>query len=92
LIGSEILISFSSLRRWDRQTSGTILDAGRSITPKDVIVSLHLQGYTVKDIAGMTHHSPRAGDNYIGTFEAVLLLYLFGVPPELMARLQGGSP
>ena len=68
-------------------TPGTILDAGRSMTHKDVIVSLHLQGYTVKDIARMTHHSPRAVDNYIGTFEAVLILYLFGVPPELMARL-----
>jgi len=68
-------------------TPGTILDAGRSMTHKDVIVSLHLQGYTVKDIARMTHHSPRAVDNYVGTFEAVLILYLFGVPPELMARL-----
>jgi hypothetical protein len=26
-------------------------------------------------------------DNYVGTFEAVLILYLFGVSPELMARL-----
>jgi len=68
-------------------TPGTILDAERSMTHKDVIVSLHLQGYTVKDIARMTHHSPRAVDNYIGTFESVLILYLFGVPPELMARL-----
>jgi uncharacterized Fe-S cluster-containing radical SAM superfamily protein len=68
-------------------TPGTILDAGRSMTHKDVIVSLRLQGYTVKEIARMTHHSPRAVDNYIGTFEAVLILYLFGVPPELMARL-----
>lgn len=68
-------------------TPGTILDAGRSMTHKDVIVSLHLQGYTVKDIARLTHHSPRAVDNYVGTFEAVLILYLFGVSPELMARL-----
>ncbi|ADI01924.1 DUF1670 domain-containing protein [Syntrophothermus lipocalidus] len=68
-------------------TPGTILDAGRSMTHKDVIVGLHLQGYTVKDIARMTHHSPRVVDNYIGTFESVLILYLFGVPPELMARL-----
>lgn len=68
-------------------TPGTILDAGRSMTHKDVIVSLHLQGYTVKEIARMTHHSPRAVDNYVGTFEAVLILYLFGVPPDLMVRL-----
>ncbi|MDD3893425.1 MAG: DUF1670 domain-containing protein [Syntrophomonadaceae bacterium] len=66
---------------------GTILDAGKSMTHKDIIVNLHLQGYTVKEIARMTHHSPRAVDNNIGTFEAVLILHLFGVSPELMARL-----
>jgi hypothetical protein len=66
---------------------GTILDAGRSMTHKDVIVGLHLEGYTVREIARMTHHSPRAVDNYVGTFEGVLILYMFGVAPELMARL-----
>ncbi|MBU4534226.1 MAG: DUF1670 domain-containing protein [Firmicutes bacterium] len=68
-------------------TPGTILDAGRSMTHKDVIVGLHLEGYTVKEIARMTYHSPKAVDNYIGTFEAVLILYLFGLPPELMVRI-----
>jgi len=68
-------------------TPGTVLDAGKSMTHKDIIVNLHLQGYTVKEIARMTHHSPRAVDNYIGTFEAVLILHLFGVSPELMSRL-----
>lgn len=68
-------------------TPGTILDAGRSMTHKDIIVNLHLQGHTVKEIARITHHSPRAVDNYIGTFEAVLILYLFGLSPELMSRL-----
>jgi hypothetical protein len=66
---------------------GTILDAGKSMTHKDIIVGLHLQGYNVREIARMTHHSPRAVDNYIGTFEGVLVLHLFGVAPELMARL-----
>ncbi|MDH7579154.1 MAG: DUF1670 domain-containing protein, partial [Bacillota bacterium] len=66
---------------------GTILDAGRSMTHKDVIVRLHLEGYTVREIARMTHHSPRAVDNYVGTFEGVLILHLFGVAPELMARI-----
>jgi hypothetical protein len=66
---------------------GTILDAGRSMTHKDIIVGLHLEGYNVREIARMTHHSPRAVDNYIGTFEGVLVLHLFGVAPELMARL-----
>jgi len=68
-------------------TPGTILDAGKSMTHKNIIVGLHLEGYTVKDIAKMTHHSPRAVDNYIGTYEAVLILYLFGLSPALMARI-----
>lgn len=57
------------------------------MTHKEVIVNLHLQGYTVKEIAKITYHSPRAVDNYISTFQGVLILRLFGVPPRLMARL-----
>ena len=32
-------------------TPGTVLDAGRSMTHKDIVIELHLQGYTVKEIA-----------------------------------------
>jgi hypothetical protein len=66
---------------------GTILDAGRSITHKDIVIGLHLQGHTVRDIARMTYHSPRAVDNYIGTFESVLILDLYHIPKRLMARI-----
>lgn len=52
-----------------------------------MIVGLHLAGYSVKEIARMTYHSPRAVDNHIGTFEAVLSLKHYGVPPPLMAQL-----
>ncbi len=68
-------------------TPGTILDAGRSMTHKEIIVELHLQGYTVREIARMTFHSPRAVDNYIGTFESVLILDLYHIPKRLMARI-----
>jgi hypothetical protein len=68
-------------------TPGTILDAGRSMTHKDIVVELHLQGYTVREIARMTFHSPRAVDNYIGTFESVLILDLYHIPKRLMARI-----
>lgn len=68
-------------------TPGTVLDAGRSMTHKDVIVGLHLEGYNVTEISRMTYHSPRAVDNYVGTFEAVLILHLFGLSPALMARV-----
>jgi hypothetical protein len=68
-------------------TPGTVLDAGRSMTHKDIVIELHLQGYTVKQIARMTYHSPRAVDNYIGTFESVLILDLYHIPKRLMARI-----
>ncbi|GFP19853.1 hypothetical protein HKBW3S03_01357 [Candidatus Hakubella thermalkaliphila] len=84
---SELICSFEKDHNLVVPTPGTVLDAGRSITHKEVVVSLHLQGYTVKEIARITHHSPRAVDNYVGTFEAVLILYLFGMPPHLMTRL-----
>lgn len=68
-------------------TPGTVPDAGRSMTHKDIVIELHLQGYTVREIARMTYHSPRAVDNYIGTFEAVLILDLYHIPKRLMARI-----
>ena len=68
---------------------GTILDAGRSMTHKDIVIDLHLRGYPVREIARMTYHSPRAVDSYIGTFEAVLILQLYHIPQPLMARVLG---
>ena len=68
-------------------TPGTILDAGRTMTHKDIIVKLHLEGHSVKEISRITYHSPRSVDNYIGTFEAVLILYLYKMPVELMSRI-----
>ena len=68
-------------------TPGTILDAGRAMTHKDIIVRLHLKGHNVLEIARITYHSPRSIDSYIGTFEAVLILYLYSMTPELMSRI-----
>ena len=70
-------------------TPGTVLDAGRSITHKDIIVKLHLEGHNVSDISKITYHSPRSIDSYIGTFEAVLILYLYKMPVRLMSRILG---
>lgn len=83
---SELIRSFQKEHHIIVPTPGTVLDAGKSMTHKDIIVNLYLQGHTVKEIARITHHSPRAVDNYVGTFEAVLILHLFGLPPPLMAR------
>jgi hypothetical protein len=83
----EIIRSFQCEHNIIVPTPGTILDAGRSLTHKDIVVNLHLQGHTVKEISKITYHSPRAVDNYIGVFEAVLILYLYKIPPLLMARV-----
>jgi len=84
---SQLIRSFQKEHNIIVPTPGTVLDAGKSMTHKDIIVNLHLQGFTVKEISRITHHSPRAVDNYVGTFEAILILHLFGMPPPLMARI-----
>jgi len=84
---SELIRSFQNEHNIIVPTPGTILDAGRSMTHKDIIVKLHLEGYSVSEISRITHHSPRAVDNYVGTFEAVLILHLYDLPTQLMARL-----
>lgn len=62
---SELIRSFQNEHHIVVPTPGTILDAGRSITHKDIIVRLHLEGYNVSEIAKMTYHSPKSVDNYI---------------------------
>ncbi len=84
---SELIRSFQNEHHIIVPTPGTVLDAGRSMTHKDIIVRLHLEGYNVSEIAKMTYHAPKSVDNYIGTFEAVLILHLFSIPKPLMSRL-----
>jgi hypothetical protein len=86
---SEIIRSAEYRHKIIIPTPGTVLDAGRSITHKDIIVKLHLEGHNVGDIAKITYHSPRSIDSYIGTFEAVLILYLYKMPVRLMSRILG---
>lgn len=68
-------------------TPGTVLDSGRSMTHKDIVIDLYLRGHTVREISRITFHSPRSVDSYINTFESVLILHLYGVPKRLMARI-----
>ena len=56
---------------------------------KAFIIRLHLQGMTVLEIARQTYHNPRSIDAYIKTFDAVLILYLYGLNPTLMASVLG---
>lgn len=68
---------------------GTVLDMGRTLTHKDLIVRLHLQGMSVLEIARHTYHHPRSVDAYLKAFDSVLILHLYGLPPHLMARALG---
>jgi hypothetical protein len=66
---------------------GTVLDMGRMLTHKDIIVRLHLQGLTVLEISRQTYHAPRSVDAYLKVFDSVLILHLYGLPKALIARV-----
>jgi hypothetical protein len=68
---------------------GTVLDMGGMLTHKNLIVRLYLQGMTVLEISKHTYHHPRSVDAYLKSFDAVLILHLYGLPPPLMARILG---
>lgn len=68
---------------------GTVLDMGRMLTHKDLIIRLHLQGHTTLEIARQTHHNPKSVDAYLKTFDAVLILHLYRIPPQLAATILG---
>lgn len=68
---------------------GTVLDMGRMLTHKELVVRLHLQGLSVLEIARRTYHSPRSVDAYLKSFDSVLILHLYGLPPKLMAAVLG---
>lgn len=70
---------------------GTVLDMGRMLTHKALIVRLHLQGLSVIEIARKTYHNPRSVDAYLKAFDAVLILHLYGLTPSLMASVLGRS-
>ena len=70
-------------------TPGTILDAGRCMTHKDIVIRLHLEGLFTAEIARRIYHTPEAVDAYLKVFHAVLILYLYDIPPELMSRVTG---
>lgn len=70
---------------------GTVLDMGRMLTHKALIVRLHLQGLSVLEIARKTYHNPRSVDAYLKAFDAVLILHLYGLTPALMASVLGRS-
>ena len=70
-------------------TPGTILDAGRAMTHKNIIVAESVAGYFTSEIARKTYHAPESVDAYLKVFQSVLILYLYDMPVPLMARVTG---
>lgn len=73
-------------------TAGTVLDMGRTLTHKAVVVEMALDGLTTQEIARRIYHTPEAVDNYLRLFDRVLLLKYYHVPVSAMPRITGHSP
>jgi hypothetical protein len=66
---------------------GTVLDMGRMLTHKDIIIRLHLQGHSTLEIARQTHHHPKSVDAYLQDFDATLILHLYRIPTRIAASI-----
>ena len=75
----------------NRPSPGTVLDMGRTLTHKDLIIRLrlHLQGHSTLEIARQAQHHPKGVGAYLKTFDAVLILHLYCVPPTLAVTILG---
>lgn len=72
-------------------TAGTVLDMGRTLTHKTIVVELALQGLTTQEIARRIYHTPEAVDNYLRIFDRVLLMRYYKLPLSAMVRVTGHS-
>ncbi|AZK59295.1 DUF1670 domain-containing protein [Candidatus Desulforudis audaxviator] len=72
-------------------TAGTVLDMGRTLTHKTIVVKMALSGLTTQEIAWRIYHTPEAVDNYLKLFDQVLLLRYYRVPFSAMLRATGHS-
>ncbi|MEW6458179.1 MAG: DUF1670 domain-containing protein [Bacillota bacterium] len=70
-------------------TAGTVLDMGRTLTHKTIVVELALSGLTTQEIARRIYHTPEAVDNYLRLFDRVLLLCYYKLPVSAMIRVTG---
>jgi hypothetical protein len=72
-------------------TAGTVLDMGRTLTHKTIVVEMSLEGLSTQQIARRIFHTPEAVDNYLRLFDRVLVLRYFKMPPKLMRQVTGHS-
>lgn len=68
-------------------TAGTILDLGRTLTHKKIVVEMALGGLTTKEIARKIYHTEEAVDAYLRTFDKLLMLKYHKLPATLMVRV-----
>lgn len=68
-------------------TPGTILDAGTTLTHKELIIDLHMKGYFTNEISRKTYHDPRSVDSYLRTFNSILILWYFNLPKTLISMV-----
>lgn len=72
-------------------TAGTVLDMGRTMTHKRVVIEMALSGMTTKEIARRIYHTEEAVDNYLKVFIRTLLLVYHEVPKAAMICVTGHS-
>ncbi|MDY0177596.1 MAG: DUF1670 domain-containing protein [Lentisphaeria bacterium] len=70
-------------------TAGTILDMGRTLTHKKIVVEMALEGMTTKEIAERIYHTPVAVDAYLKTFDKLLILRYYRMPMSAIIRVMG---
>jgi len=70
-------------------TAGTVLDMGRSLTHKKIIVEMSLDGMTTQEIANQVYHSPVSVDAYLKTFDKLLVLRYYKMPQSAIMRVLG---
>lgn len=84
-----LLQNYMQLNQVILPTPGTVLDAGTAMTHKRIIIGLSVQGHFTREIARLTYHTPEAVDAYLRVFQSVLVLHLYNLPVDLMARVTG---
>jgi hypothetical protein len=85
----ELIRNYMNIHQVILPTPGTVLDAGRAMTHKRMIVEKSVNGLFTSEIARETYHTPESVDAYLKVFQSVLILSLYGMPVPLMAQVTG---
>jgi len=72
-------------------TAGTVLDMGRTLTHKKLVIEMSLNGMTTNEIANHVFHSAQSVDAYLKTFDKLLVLRYYRMPYSAIMRVLGHS-